>query len=130
MTQDEQLVRKFCAAWVNGSVDELMPFFADDAVYHNIPLAPVRGTNAIRDLITGFFYQLGPIRFEIIHCAAGNGKVFTERVDTFKVRGHQFGLPVCGIFELEDSRIKSWRDYFDLGTFNKEIIKAGLPAYG
>ena len=37
-----ELVRRFCAAWsANADVAELAGFFADDAVYHNIPLAPI-----------------------------------------------------------------------------------------
>jgi limonene-1,2-epoxide hydrolase len=39
-----EVVRRFCAAWSDniGSA-ELAAFFADDAVYHNIPMAPVTG---------------------------------------------------------------------------------------
>jgi limonene-1,2-epoxide hydrolase len=43
-----ELVRRFCAAWsANAEVAELAGFFTDDAVYHNIPLAPVSGKQAI-----------------------------------------------------------------------------------
>ncbi len=39
-----EVVRRFCAAWGdNAGVAELAAFFTDDAVYHNIPLAPVIG---------------------------------------------------------------------------------------
>src|SRR5437764_5558084 len=39
-----EVVRRFCAAWSDniGTV-ELAAFFTDDAVYHNIPQAPVTG---------------------------------------------------------------------------------------
>ena len=37
-----EVVRRFCAAWSdNVGAAELAAFFTDDAVYHNIPLAPV-----------------------------------------------------------------------------------------
>ena len=25
-------------------------------------------------------------------------------------------VPVCGVFEIEDGRIRSWREYFDMKT--------------
>jgi len=34
----EQIVRDFCAAWSRKNIDELMSYFACDAVYHNIPV--------------------------------------------------------------------------------------------
>ncbi len=39
-----EVVRRFCAAWSDnmGAVD-LAAFFTEDAVYHNIPQAPVTG---------------------------------------------------------------------------------------
>ena len=50
-----EVVRRFCAAWSDnlGTV-ELAAFFTDDAVYHNIPQAPVTGREAIADLIDSF----------------------------------------------------------------------------
>ncbi len=39
-----ELVRRFCAAWGNNmATADLAAFFTDDAVYHNIPFAPVIG---------------------------------------------------------------------------------------
>jgi hypothetical protein len=50
-----QVVRRFCAAWSdNIGAAELAAFFTDDAVYHNIPLAPVTGTEAIANTIASF----------------------------------------------------------------------------
>ena len=42
-----EVVRRFCAAWSdNVGAAELAAFFTDDAVYHNIPLAPDTGREA------------------------------------------------------------------------------------
>jgi len=36
-----EVVRRFCVAWSEDmGADDLAAFFTDDAVYHNIPLAP------------------------------------------------------------------------------------------
>ena len=48
-----EVVRRFCAAWSdNVGAGELAAFFTDDAVYHNIPLAPVTGREAIAKTIS------------------------------------------------------------------------------
>ena len=47
-----EVVRSFCAAWSNNAgAAELAAFFTEDAVYLNIPLAPVTGRVAIADTI-------------------------------------------------------------------------------
>jgi limonene-1,2-epoxide hydrolase len=52
--EHEGVVRDFCAAWRRKSIDELLTFFTADAVYHNIPLEPLRGIDAIRETLGVF----------------------------------------------------------------------------
>jgi limonene-1,2-epoxide hydrolase len=55
-----EVVRRFCAAWSdNIGAAELAAFFTDAAVYHNIPLAPVTGRDAIAKTIATF---IRPVR--------------------------------------------------------------------
>ena len=42
-TDAEKIVTDFCNAWPRKNVDELLAFFTDDAVYHNIPVEPAKG---------------------------------------------------------------------------------------
>jgi limonene-1,2-epoxide hydrolase len=47
-----EVVRRFCAAWSdNMGAVELAAFFAEDAVYHNIPQEPVTGREKIATTI-------------------------------------------------------------------------------
>jgi limonene-1,2-epoxide hydrolase len=85
-----KVVRRFCAAWAdNMGAVELAAFFTDDAVYHNIPLAPVTGREAIAKNIASFIRPGAPgieaIQFGVIHIAANGPIVMTERVDVFKL---------------------------------------------
>ena len=127
-----ELVRRFCAAWGdNKSATELAAFFADDAVYHNIPFAPVSGREAIEKYIVSFIrpgkaaapgvVPVESIDFRIINIAANGPVVMTERVDVFKVPNKSFELPVMGTFEVRDGRIKAWRDYFDVNQFTSRV---------
>ena len=115
---NEQIVRNFLAAWPAKNIDALMSYFTDDAVYHNIPVPPVKGKKDIRDVFTGF---LGAFSIELIvvNAAASGNLVFTERIDRFDMNGKQFDLPVNGVFELRNGKIASFRDYFDLASFEK-----------
>ena len=117
-----EVVRRFCAAWSdNIGAAELAAFFTDDAVYHNIPLAPVTGREAIANNIASFIRPGAPgiesIQFRVINIAANGPVVMTERVDVFKLPHKSFELPVMGTFEVSDGKISAWRDYFDTNQF-------------
>ena len=122
MESPMELVRRFCAAWSkNLGADELAGFFTDDAVYHNMPMAPVTGRKAIANNIATFIRPGAPgietIDFRIINIAANGPIVMTERVDAFKTPKKSFEVPVMGTFEVRDGKINAWRDYFDLNEF-------------
>jgi limonene-1,2-epoxide hydrolase len=121
-----EVVRRFCTAWSDniGAV-ELAAFFTDDAVYHNIPLAPVYGRQAIASNIASFIRPGAPgieaIQFQIINIASNGPIVMTERVDVFKVPNRSFDIQVMGTFEVHDGKIRAWRDYFDLQQFANRV---------
>ncbi|MGH9034083.1 MAG: SgcJ/EcaC family oxidoreductase, partial [Acidimicrobiia bacterium] len=98
------VVRRFCDAWSAGDVDALMAFFADDAVYHNIPIEPVTGVEAIRAAIEGFTQGVEKIEFRVDNVAADGDVVLTERVDAFHLPGKTIELPVMGTFEVHDGK--------------------------
>jgi limonene-1,2-epoxide hydrolase len=121
-----EVVRRFCAAWSDnvGSAD-LAAFFTDDAVYHNIPLDPITGREAIADAIASFIRPGPPgiegIDFRVVNIAADGPVVMTERVDVFTVSNRSFELPVMGTFEVADGKIQAWRDYFDMNQFTSRM---------
>ena len=121
-----EVVRRFCAAWSDNIVaTELAAFFTDDAVYHNIPLAPVSGRKAIENNFASFIRPGPPgietLHLRIINIAANGPVVMTERVDVFKLPDRSFELPVMGIFEVRDGKISAWRDYFDINQFTSRM---------
>lgn len=117
---NEKVVRDFCAAWSRKDADELLGYFTDDAVYHNIPMPPVVGKAAIREIFGLFLPPSESIDWEMLHVAVSGDLVFTERVDRFVIGGKTVELPVAGVFELEGGRIKAWRDYFDMATWQRQ----------
>jgi limonene-1,2-epoxide hydrolase len=115
------VVTSFCATWSKLDVDEMMEYFHPDALYHNIPVDPVVGRDNIRAMIVGFIAGWDRVDFEVRHAVAQGHVVLTERVDHFVSRERTVSLPVMGTFELEDGRIKAWRDYFDLNQFMAKL---------
>lgn len=118
------IVREFCDSWAKGDLDAIMAFFADDAVYHNIPIAPVTGTDAIRQTIAGFTTGVESVEFRVLHIAGEGDVVLTERVDVFVFANGRIELPVSGTFELRDGKIAAWRDYFDMQQFMSQLPQA------
>lgn len=116
----EDVVREFCEAWSRRDVDELLNFFTEDAVYHNMPIAPVQGHDGIRDMLNLFVPGAGSIAFEVVHIASRGNVVHTERVDTFQMGENLVVLPVAGVFEIRDGKIAAWRDYFDMGAWTSQ----------
>ena len=118
--ENENLVRKFCAAWQRKDIAELLAFFTPDAVYHNVPLEPLNGVDAIRTTLEMFVVPAERIEFEMLAMASSGNLVFTERVDHFVMMGKTVALPVAGVFEVRDGKIAAWRDYFDMQTWLKQ----------
>lgn len=114
----EQIVRDFLGAWPRRDLDELMSFFAPNAVYHNVPVAPCVGAAAIRDTFAGFLATMPGIVLDVIQLVAAGPLVMAERIDRFVMpNGRRFDLPVTGVFEVRGEKIVAFRDYFDLATF-------------
>ncbi|MEE2876100.1 MAG: limonene-1,2-epoxide hydrolase family protein [Chloroflexota bacterium] len=42
-------------------------------------------------------------------------------MDRTEMGDKKVDLPCTGVFEMEDGKIKVWRDYFDLNTFRKAM---------
>jgi limonene-1,2-epoxide hydrolase len=122
MTRNAQVVRDFVAAFAANDLDRIMGFFAEDAVYHNVPVAPVKGTEAIRSVLQGFLGLASEVDW-IVHRLGEDeaGVVLTERTDRFRIRGKWVELRVMGAFELRDGRIAAWRDYFDMKQFQSQL---------
>jgi limonene-1,2-epoxide hydrolase len=120
MSRNTDVVDQLIAGWETVDADAIMRCFSDDAIYANVPLAPVyEGVAAIRAAVEGFLAMGDEIEF-IVHHTAENletGVVMNERTDRFRIRDRWMEAPVMGVFELRDGRISAWRDYFDASEF-------------
>ncbi|TSD46362.1 limonene-1,2-epoxide hydrolase [Rhodococcus sp. KBS0724] len=113
MTPDT-LVTEFCKEWADADIAKIVDYFTDDIVYHNIPMEPVVGREAVRAFIEQFVGAFGNIDYQVKRQVANGSVVMNERVDVFAINGAEVALPVMGVFEIRDGKISAWRDYFDM----------------
>jgi limonene-1,2-epoxide hydrolase len=118
---NEDIVREFIEAWSRLDPKELASYFTEDGVYHNMPMAPVSGRENVEKMIAGFTASWTQTEWETLHLVGRGDVVIAERMDRTKVGPKSVDLPCTGVFELEDGKIKTWRDYFDLGTYTRAL---------
>jgi limonene-1,2-epoxide hydrolase len=121
----EALTRDFCKTWELGDTAAVVAWFTDDATYHNIPVDPLVGHEAIAGMVDMFTTGLTVVEFKILEMVSRGSTVVTERVDIFrKPDGSLVELPVMGILEWEGDKLANWREYFDLNQFMSQAAGA------
>ena len=120
----EKVVNDLFAAWGRLNLDEIMSHFDENGVWDNVPMNnPAKGKAAVREMTQGFLKYTERFEVKILKSAHEGNLVLNERVDTIRMKnGKTAAIPVAGVFELNAAgKIISWRDYFDLATFTKQI---------
>lgn len=124
MSDNAQIIREFIEAWSRLDAGELADYFTEDGTYRNIPASAVSGRENVARFIAGFTENWESTDWEILSLFADGDLVVAERVDHTVVNGSPVDLPAVGIFEMEDGKIKLWRDYFDLTTYTEALTAA------
>lgn len=121
MTRNEEVVRSFITAWSRLDAEELVGFFTPDGTYHNMMLPPVNGRDKLLPYIDRFVSAWSETAWEIVNILSGGDIVIVERIDRTRIGERRIDLPCTGVFEMQDGKIKVWRDYFDLATYTRAV---------
>jgi limonene-1,2-epoxide hydrolase len=121
MEENEQVIRKFIEAWSRLDPGELAGYFAEDGVYHNMPAGAVSGRANVEKFIRGFTASWTETTWDLLNIASSPNVVIAERLDRTRAGDKSVDLPCVGVFELEAGKIKIWRDYFDIATYQKGL---------
>lgn len=117
----ERLVRDFLGSWKGRKIETIVGSFADDAIYHNVPVKPIQGIAGIRQIFEAFLEAFEYASLDIVTLAAESGLVIAERIDRFVMKnGTRIELPVTGVFEVRNGKIVRFSDYFDLADFERQ----------
>jgi limonene-1,2-epoxide hydrolase len=101
---------------VMNDVETMLTYFADDAVYHNVPFEPVHGPDGVRQVLAPVVAKADEVQI-VIHRELGDEVVvFNERTDRFRQGERWRDIPVTGVWEVHDGKITLWRDYFDYAS--------------
>ena len=119
----QQTVEAFIDHWNACDIDAMLSLCADGIVYHNIPMEPVNGTAAMREMVAGFLADIAACDWQTHAIAANGNTVLTERTDGFTFKdGRHAAIRVMGTFEVgANGLITHWRDYFDMAEFVREF---------
>lgn len=114
-----EIIQNFINDWSSLDVDKLVSYFTEDGIYYNMPAQPVQGHENLRAFIGGFTANWTTTEWDTLNIMGHGDVVFAERLDRTQAGDVKVDLPCCGVFEMEDGRIKVWRDYFDMATFTR-----------
>ena len=121
MADNETVIRDFIAAWSRLDAAELGAYFAEDGVYYNMPMEPVSGRENVQNFIAAFLGGWTQTEWEVLNLLSAGDVVIAERLDRTVAGDKKVDLPCCGVFEMEDGKIKVWRDYFDMATYGNAM---------
>ena len=113
------VITEFIEAWSRLDPEELAAYFTEDGCYHNIPVGPVSGRDNVREMIAAFTADWTETQWDLINIVGDGDVVIAERLDRTRAGDKSVDLPCTGVFEMQDGKIKMWRDYFDMATFTK-----------
>jgi limonene-1,2-epoxide hydrolase len=123
-SKNVEIILAFCKAGQDRDVDRQMSFIDEDSTYHNMPDdKPVAGRAGIRALLSSYVTTTEASEIKVLAIAETSaGRVLTERVDRFRVKGGKWiECPVMGAAEIENGKIKKWRDYYDAAFVSKQL---------
>jgi len=123
MTPDET-VSEFMARICRFDIDGACELVTADVEYDNVPMGKNHGPEGIKGLLGPMVGALDEVDWVIHRQAAAGATVMNERTDRFRMGERWMELPVVGVFEVDDEgRIRLWRDYFDMATFNEQLAE-------
>jgi limonene-1,2-epoxide hydrolase len=114
--QPRQLVRTWVEAFNRADVEALAAFYAEDAVNHQVALAPVHGRAAIREMFVSEFAAANMV------CIVEN--IFEDGEWAILEWRDPLGLRGCGFFHVVGGKIVFQRGYWDKLSF---LRCHGLP---
>lgn len=108
------LIERQAKAWESSNADQVVADFAEDSLFI-VPGSTLTGKSAIADAAKGYFANFTDIKIEIkqIIIQENKGAVEWTWEDKNKNTSEKSYAEDAIIFELENHKIKYWREYID-----------------
>ncbi len=116
-SENIEAVRKLCERWAWLSEKEFAELIAQDCIYYDMPFpnAKAIGPQAAHAKLSPM-QKDWEIGLDVISIVGDGNTVMAERLEHFRNKTNAVepcDLPVVGVFEMADGKIKAWRDYWD-----------------
>ena len=101
--------------------EELAAYFADDGVYHNVPIGPISGRTNVEEFIRGFVGSWTETTWDILNVTSSGNVVIAERLDRTRAGDKSVELPL-----RRRIRARRWQDQdlarlLRLGTYERGL---------
>lgn len=122
-TEPADIVRDFMASMAKLDYETGMTFVSDDCEYLKVPMGAVYGPAGIRSVLEPFLAPTLENEWIIKTVVSEGSTVVMERLDRHRLAKGWAELPVTGIFDVNNGKITSWRDYFDYATIERAFAE-------
>ncbi len=116
-----ELVTAFIEAIERKDIPAAVAMVTSDVSYENMPFGPITGPEAMAETLEGFLAPATEVDWQILRQVEQGDLVVNERLDRFKIGEGWLELPIAGVFEIVDGRIRLWRDYFDMNSYTTQL---------
>lgn len=121
-TANEQVVIDFFKAFDRLDLEGALHYLTEDCVHDDKPVGIHQGKEEIRKFFAPQMVEMASFRAELKETLSVGDTVMNERVDWIELQGgKKAALPVMAAFEIKAGKIAVWRDYYDMGSFHKQI---------
>jgi limonene-1,2-epoxide hydrolase len=116
------VAREMIAAWKAADWRKVADLFAENGVLRSMMLEPVTGRAAIYDRIAALGKGAPDgVTLDVAHMGVIDGLVFLERTDRFVYNGHPGAVPVVGVLDIRDGKVREWREYYDRTSLERAL---------
>jgi len=125
MTDLRPLFDRYAAAWAVRDPDAIAALHSEDGVFHlHAGQEPVRGREAIRDTLAGFFASYPDLAFELVDVRFGADHWAVE----WKMTSEAFEVDLADIVTISDGRVASKQSYVDALSLQEQLERSAAPA--
>jgi limonene-1,2-epoxide hydrolase len=107
-------------------IERALRLLSDDIVYENVPFPPDRGKRAVERTLRLMGRVVDEFDVRMHNIVEHDGVVLTERTDIGRGRWVDLEFWCCGTFEIENGKIRVWRDRFDVGSVFVQLATSPL----
>ena len=116
-----KVVMEMIHKWHTLDIDGALDMFTEDGAFHSMMSEPVKGQAALKEFLTKLFSAMSELTLEVRSEAVTGNTVILERFDSWTFNGRPGSIPVVGVFDVEDGKVKEWREYYDRTTLIEEM---------